>query len=183
VNGVVSLLPEPYYQRVSELWRELERDFGLSCVSKTPFPHFSYQIARGYQVEALERVLRETAAQQAPFRVRTSGLGVFTGAQPVLYIAVARHPELSEFQRRLWGALAFCAEMPSAYYLPDRWMPHITLSEGDLKPEAAGAVVRRIAGRDFYWEFDADNIAFIRETDGTQRLRARFDFAGSETRA
>ncbi len=40
MHGLVSLLPEPHYTRVENIWQELETRFGLSGIQVTPYPPF-----------------------------------------------------------------------------------------------------------------------------------------------
>src|SRR5579871_3200774 len=86
VNGVVSLLDGEHYQQVETLWAELAERFGLRGVYVTPFPHFSYHVASHYDTGQLEPILRQVASKIHPFQIKITGLGIFTGPQPVLYI-------------------------------------------------------------------------------------------------
>ena len=95
MHGIVSLLDGKHYQLVENLWVELEREFLVRGVYITPYSHFSYQIAQGYNVVLLEPILQTFASGQATFQVKTSGLGIFNGPHPVLYIPVVRSPELT----------------------------------------------------------------------------------------
>ncbi len=183
MNGLVSLLPQPQYGMVEALWAEIDRTCGARGIYVTPYPHFSYQIAPQYATDRLEDALRAFAAGTAPFRVRTSGLGVFTGASPVLYIPVVRDPQLTAFQRALWDATAPTGTGVSDLYAPEHWMPHITLAYGDLTPERLAEAARLLAGRDFKWEFTVDHVAFIHDATGRQILRSRFDFGAAEAGA
>src|SRR5215472_1493632 len=102
MHGIVSLLDDKHYQLVENLWAELEREVAVRGVYITPYPHFSYQIAQHYNVEQLEPILQRFASGQAAFRVKTSGLSIFTGSHPVLYIPVVRDPELTRFHKEPW---------------------------------------------------------------------------------
>jgi 2'-5' RNA ligase len=144
----------------------------------TPYPHLSYQIAQCYHVDDLEPAVLRIAATVAPFVVETTGLGVFTGARPVLYIPVVRGLALSQFQAALWQALAGAGSGISDYYHPDRWMPHITIGFGDTTATTLAAVVAHLSDRDFSWRMTVTNLAFIQERDGRQELRFRYDLTG-----
>ncbi len=98
MHGIVSLLDSKHYQLVENLWAELEREFVVRGVYITPYPHFSYQIAQHYNVEQLEPILQRYTASQAAFQVKTSGLGIFNGPRPVLYISVVRSPDFGRTQ-------------------------------------------------------------------------------------
>ena len=173
MNGVVSLLDEQHHRLVEALWAELAERFGLRGAYVAPFPHFSYQIAPQYDADLLKRMLEDVAARQPIFQVQTTGLGVFTGAQPVLYIPVVRSPQLAQFQQMLWTELARASQDASDYYHPDRWIPHITISFSDLDQQRLADVIVWLSERDFTWTITVDNLAYIDDTGTEQLLRLR----------
>ncbi len=170
MNGVVSLLDDEHYQRVEALWAELAERFGLRGVYITPFPHFSYHVAAHYDTGQLEPILRQVASQIRPFQIKTTGLGIFTGPQPVLYIPVVRSLELSQVHQTLWQAIAHIGQGILDYYAPENWMPHITISLGDLQPDHLPDVMRLLGARDFAWEMTINHFAFIDNTGIPQQL-------------
>ena len=179
MHGIVSLLDDKHYQLVEDLWAELEREFGVRGVYITPYPHFSYQIAQGYNVEQLEPILRRFTSSQAAFQVKTSGLGIFNGPHPVLYIPVVRSSELTAFHQALWPEISTAGSSISDYYHPTNWMPHITIGFGDINKDNLSRIVRSLAERDFNWEVTVDNVALIYDMGTKQELRSRFAFGKS----
>lgn len=175
MHGVVSLLDAQHYQAVEALWAELAATCGLRGVYVTPFPHFSYHVAADYDLPALEAVLRDFARVQTPFRVTATGLGIFTGAAPVIYIPVVRDPTLTAFHQALWPRLEAVARGGSAYYAPAAWMPHITLGFGDITPAHLPDVLRLLGVRSFNWDIAIDNLALIYDGGAGQAVRACFD--------
>ncbi len=161
MHGVVSLLDYEHHQLVKDLWAELAREFAVSKVFTAPEPHFSYQLARHYNVKSLEAAMRRFAANKISFQVRAGGLGIFTGPHPVLYIPVVRTPELTQFHEELWWEISCTASGIEDYYHPGRWMPHITLGIGDLNKDNLPHIVRFLTERDFNWEITVNNIALI----------------------
>src|SRR5918911_3633710 len=105
MHAVVSLLDDSSSQMVEKLWAQIEREFGIRGVYRTPFPHISYHVSSEYDVEKVKVVLQVFARHTKPFRVRSCGLGVFTGPEPVLYIPIVRSPQLAEFQHEFWHQL------------------------------------------------------------------------------
>lgn len=180
MNGIVSLLPQPQYGMVEALWAEIDRLCGSRGVYVTPYPHVSYQIAPQYALDRLDEALRSFAVSRAPFRIRTAGLGIFTGARPVLYVAVVRDAAFSAFQRALWEATAPLGENVSELYAPDRWVPHITLGFGDLTAERLAALMPALAGRDTSWEFTIDHVALVHDGTGRQIVHSRYDFGAPD---
>lgn len=161
MHGVVSLLDHKHHQLVKDLWAELAKEFAVSKVYEAPEPHFSYQLAKHYNVKSLESVLRRFAASKKTFQVRVGGLGIFTGPHPVIYIPVVRGPELLEFHEAVWQEISSTASGIDEYYHPSRWMPHITLGIGDINKDNLSRIVGFLAERDFNWEITIDNIGLI----------------------
>jgi len=176
LHGIVSLLDNKHYQLVEDLWAKLEREFAVRGVYITPYPHFSYQIVQDYNVAQLEPILQRFASGQATFQVKTSGLSIFTGSRPVLYIPVVRDPELTRFHQELWPDISTAGSGISDYYHPANWMPHITIGFGDINKANLSHIVGSLAERDFSWEITIDNVALIYDTGTKQELRSRFDF-------
>lgn len=178
MHAVVALLDAPHYELVEELWARMAQKFGLRGIYQTPFSHFSYQVAPHYDLTALEPVMREIAASQPPFRVRTAGLGIFTGPQPVVYLPVVRSPELTRFHAAIWPRLAAAGTGLLGYYRPESWVPHITMAFGDVSAENLGAVVTWLNEQDLDWELDVGNLSLIYNDGTRQGLKWRIPLTG-----
>lgn len=176
MDGVVTLLNDRYYRQVEDLWEEFARAFGLLDIAPTPIPHFSFQIAERYAVAALEPVLREISQETAPFPVVTTGLGIFTGVSPVLYVPVVRTPTLDRLHRRIWEAAYAYGTNVAAYYSSARWVPHITLADKNINHRNLPDLIRLLSARDFLWELTVDNLAVIHNTSDGAGVYARIDF-------
>ena len=174
MNGIVSLLDREFYEWVGQLWLELRWRFGLQGIYQTPYPHFSYHVSTDYDLGRLSAVLPQLAQETAVFSVSTSGLGVFTGAQPVLYIPVVRTAELSQFHERVWTAVEPFSQGTLAYYSPDNWLPHITLAQHDLTPENLPEVTQWLNEQNLAWQMRVDNLSLIVLREGKQELDGCF---------
>jgi 2'-5' RNA ligase len=179
MHGVVSLLDDEHYALVEDLWDELEKRLGVRGLYNTPFPHFSYHVAEGYDVDLLESILPRLASRCATFRVRTAGLGVFSGDHPVLYVAVVRSPTLTALQQTLWQELAGASVGTVEYCDPEQWVPHITLANGDVLKDQLPEIVRMLSPRAFDWDIAASNLSLIYDTGTAQEVRLRFDLLPS----
>jgi 2'-5' RNA ligase len=178
MNAVVSLLDEKYYAEVEALWAELEAKLGRRGIYITPYPHFTYHVAREYDVPALESYLQQLAQSKTGFSVRTTGLGIFTGKQPVLYIPVVRDPQLTQLHEEIWPEISKFAGGSEEYYRPEIWLPHISLGFGDLDQASLAEAVRLLGERSFDWQIEIDNLALIYDTGEKQELRSRFKLQG-----
>ena len=154
MHGLVSLLDSNYYAIVEGLWHRLEKECGLSGVKVTPYPHFSWQIAQDYPEPDTEMAVKAIAGQTKPFKVFTGGLGIFSGIQPVVFISIARSAELNQLHEQLWQQFKTRAKGLSAYYNPQRWMPHITLIFGEETSDALQCGLKMLASQSFEWEIE-----------------------------
>jgi len=175
MHGIISLLDNDHYQLVEEVWAELEREFSVHGVYVTPYPHFSYHVAQVYDVDKIEPVLKRITSNITTFTVRTSGLGVFTGTSPVLYIPVARSLELAELHQELWQEISPASSGVQQYYHPNQWIPHITIGFGDISQDKLSQIIPFLAERKYHWEITVNNIALIYDTGTKQEPKSRFD--------
>ncbi|MFZ5824080.1 MAG: 2'-5' RNA ligase family protein [Bacillota bacterium] len=173
MHAIVSLLDEAHYRRVEEIWAELDRRFGLRGAYGTPFPHVTYQVAQGYDLDRLEPLLHQVAQRCRPFRIQTGGIGVFTGPAPVLYLPVARSAALARCHQAVWVAATSCGTGLVGYYEAHRWLPHITLGERDISLDLLPQVVGYLNTLSLDWDVEVDNLALIWHTGTRQELRLR----------
>jgi 2'-5' RNA ligase len=161
MNGITSLLNEPHKTQVEAIWQELEEKCGLVGVRITPFPHFTYQVVETYDQSRLESILRKIAHETQPFTVQTTGLGLFTGSSPIIYLPLVKNDLLQHFHQLLWDRTIDLAQGISPYYAPDMWMPHITLGYGDVTNFNLGCAMDLLAFRDYSWQITVDSLTFI----------------------
>jgi len=177
MHGIISLLDEEHTNKTIEIWDELASRCGLTAIEITPFPHFSWQIAEDYDIDCVEVLLDDLASQQKPFNILTSGLALFSGEKPVLYIPIVRSAELSKLHAYLWEQLEPLGDGISAHYAPQIWIPHITLATDDLDAEAMACVMGWLPFKSLNWQIDIDNFAFGFQLEGEKGfIRNRFDF-------
>lgn len=176
MQGIVSLLDETHSRIVEDLWDELQRDFGITAPFSTRFPHFTYSVAESFREGDLTVALEKIAQDLKPFPARTSGLGVFGGERPIVFVTVVRSAQLSELHRRLGKKVSTACSGRSNHYGEDIWIPHITLAEGDVDPAKAAEIIRRWAARPFQWEIKVNNLALLSSVNDKQEVRMRFGF-------
>lgn len=174
MDGVVSLLDAQHEQKVHELWAEFKANFGVHGVHMTPVPHFSYHVAENYDIDRLDRLLRKIVRETRPFDVKTNGLALFTGADPVLYIPVVRNPALTNFHLKMWHAISESAFGTVDYYHPDNWRPHITLTHRDVNHDLLPHIIRLLSERQFFWNIHVDNLSLLHTADDNTSIRLHF---------
>jgi 2'-5' RNA ligase len=184
LHGVVSLLDAGATARIRETWTKLERELGLRGVLVMPYPHFSYQIAGGYDRAAAETALSRLAEEIAPFEIHTKGLGTFEGPWPVIYVVVKLDSALRALHLRVWDACLAHAANPVSYYRPEAWTPHITLAHGEeqnsvpLSGDQVRAVLDMLNPKEFKWAISVDNLALVWDDGEAQRPVRTFPLRG-----
>lgn len=177
--AVASVLPGDAGERVKGLWDELERELGLTGAKISPLPHFSYQVARDYDLDVLQEIVAKVAAGARALRVQTAGLGLFTGPAPVLYLPIVRSPELTRFQLAVWSAASVAAEKVDQHYHPASWVPHVSLAFGDTTSATAAAAIELLSERDLSWDLELDNLSIVKGAGNKpQELVARYPLEG-----
>lgn len=177
LEAVVSLLDEKHDAQVRQVWAELERHFGLQGIYGAPYPHFSYHSAQDYPDDEVEALLKQVAAETQPFKVRSAGLGVFSGPKPIVYVPIVRNPALEACHKALYGPLAKLGTNENTHYHPDSWLPHVTLAYGDLDPKVLPEVMKFLGERSFNWEIMVQNLALVYTRGQDQGIARQVDFA------
>lgn len=180
--GIVTLLHDPYKAQVEALWRDLEAECGFSRNNPNPRPHFSWQVAEDYDLASLKIALSEIARDKQPFVIRTTGMGIFSGEKPIVYIPVVKDSQLLHFHEMMWERVSKSGYGISPLYAPSNWIPHITLAHDDLIQDKFRCILERIARQEFNWEFSIDNIAYISQQQEEQLYEEEYSclFQGSE---
>ncbi|NJR64580.1 MAG: 2'-5' RNA ligase family protein [Leptolyngbyaceae cyanobacterium CRU_2_3] len=165
MDGVVSLLDNQHCQEIDCLRDELATKFNVRIVE---CPHISYQVAEQYDITALRSVMFQLANNCTSFQVLTTGLGFFTGAQPIIYIPVVRSRILSDLHQQIWEAIAPLSSGMSSHYEPDRWIPHITLIYEHLTPTQLSDLAHWLGDRCFNWTITLNNLSLL-QNDGVEQ--------------
>jgi 2'-5' RNA ligase len=176
MQGFVTLLPQPYFDQVKQLWDGLEERFGLSFIRATPIPHFSWQIGDGYQGEAILPQLSQLTRSLKPFEVRVRGVEIFASELPVVYLKVLRTAHLRAIHRKLWSVLTPFTDQPNRYYAPGIWRPHVTLALNDLTSTDLPEVIRWLEQFNIDWNFTCRDFSLVGQyDDGLTCIEATFE--------
>ncbi len=180
LHAIVNLLNDEVGAELTGLCNEIQAEFNACGIYVTTFPHISYHIAESYDVARVKAILADLASRIPPFTVHTTGLGLFTGVDPILYIPIIRDPLLSQIQLTLWEHVTPLATQSVQNFHPERWVPHITLAYGDLNENNLPAMMKNLSQRTFNWEIHVDNLAFIYKIGSEQGLHGQYPLTGSQ---
>ncbi len=176
---MVTLLPQPYYDRVFALWEELKVQFGLRYVlDTTPLPHFTWQVSPEYELPGLYEVLEAWTSSSQPFEVRIRGLGWFSEEYATVYLRVLASTTLKRLFNELFELTQpYTAEL-GPFYQPENWVPHVTLaSNHELSTELQPKVSAYLERNSYNWHFKATTLSLLYlEEGGPAREIKRFAF-------
>ncbi len=179
MDGVIALLDEEHTILVQELWKNLENESGLSAGLITPFPHFSWQVAEEYDFKGLGEKLVELTSQLPPFTIRTTGIGVFTGKSPVIFIPIIKDPGLLELHQKIWDDTVQFAKRISDHYTPENWIPHITLASRGIDSEILEKMIRVLSPHELNWEIGIDRFAIgCQSEEGVSEITETYQLTG-----
>jgi 2'-5' RNA ligase len=98
--------------------------------------------AEGWSQQAdLLNTVQNLAAETAPVEIRFDSLGVFSRGKGVIFLSPVITRRLLELHSRVQAMLAVDGLAPNAYYLPDMWVPHVTLAV-EQPPEALPVIFK-----------------------------------------
>ncbi|MDQ2793096.1 MAG: 2'-5' RNA ligase family protein [Bacteroidota bacterium] len=161
--ALTSLLTDPEAERINGIIKSLETKFGLNDVQATLDPHITYQLAGVEHLGALKAVLNAVAVATPPFKVHATGLGVFPGPRPVIYIPVLRSDALNDLHHRVLATIAPLCFETDRFSAPDLWLPHISLALHDTTPELLGRVLMYLNEETYNLTLTIDNLAILRQ--------------------
>ncbi|MFC6224706.1 2'-5' RNA ligase family protein [Hymenobacter artigasi] len=161
--AITTLLSPPHAARINRIIKRLEKKFGIDDVQATPDPHLTYQLAGVHKLSALKEVLADVAATTEPFSAFTTGLGVFPGERPVIYIPVLRSDALNALHHRIIEATAPLCLRTDKFSGPDCWLPHISLALHDTTPDLLGPVLSFLNEETYNLKIEINNIAILRQ--------------------
>jgi 2'-5' RNA ligase len=123
------------------LWQALE-DAGLpSPMLELGFPpHLTLMVCQDLNLEGLRSRLPEFIASHPPLPVSFTGVGIFNGPYPVVYLSVTLNRALLDLHANFWKTISPYNHGESSYYRPGMWVPHVTLSQGQPVEKTAAAI-------------------------------------------
>jgi 2'-5' RNA ligase len=180
--AIVSLLDEEHSDKLLSLIHSLEREFGMKEVQMTPFPHITWLTVNDGSLLKLKETLGKAAGICCRFPITTSGLGIFTGEKPVLFIPVLRTEPVNKFHQDLHKSVSKICREVGPYYHPDLWMPHLSLALGDTSPELLAQAVLFLNKEKYNWKIELDNLTLLTKHENLFLKDGEFPLVGEATK-
>lgn len=177
--AIASLLDPATEKAVRQLWVRFEQNCDLTGATVSPLPHFTWMGAEEYALDPVEDALADIARQIRPFSVLTSGLGIFTGPLPIVYVSLVKDALLLDIQQVIWDKVIRYSVDPNPYYAPRRWIPHITLAH-KVDPLRLGCAIGDLAFQPIEYEILVDHFAIIYYVNHQGGIYTRFRLGTGE---
>ncbi|MDQ3292792.1 MAG: 2'-5' RNA ligase family protein [Bacteroidota bacterium] len=175
--AVVSLLDAEHSQIVNEIIDDLERIFGLRGVKITADPHITWLICEVEKLGQLKTYLSEIAGQTSSVRVKTTGLGIFPGEHPVIFVPVIRADGFNQVHAELYRGIRAFSRQTINFYDPENWVPHISLALRDTTPEILPELISYLNKRTYNWEIELNNFSILRNENNRYLQDTTYLFA------
>jgi 2'-5' RNA ligase len=154
------LLPEPFAGRVIDARARLAEDPVLGRILDPPFAHFTLQMTEDYDWDGLAEALARFARQEAPIPIRTVGLLTVTGPSTGITLEPYRDDRLARFHAELWEVVTpFARGNVAPFYLPDRWVPHVTIKRCGREHAAFGRAMASLSDDTFIWSMEVSELS------------------------
>lgn len=180
--AITSLLNPRTAARIRRIIKDLETRFGLDDVQATPAPHLTYMLANvtAPKLADLRVALAQVAATTPPFPAYTTGLGVFPGENPVIYVPVLRSNDLNQLHQRVLDISAPLCRGTDRYNAPARWLPHLSLALHDTTPDLLGPVLRYLNQETYNLRININNLAIMQQQGELFVCEEKFALTGKK---
>jgi 2'-5' RNA ligase len=149
--GVCAIIPPPLGDDVRRLWQRFEREFGCRAVQEFGHPDLAFQGGQCTDQSALRAEISLWASAVDPLEIEINGVGCFENPSPVVFLSVVPTPELQRIHCDLNRIVAHhCTEL-FPEYLPERWVPHVTIAMQDITVDVMRRALAEFDGYQPRW--------------------------------
>ncbi|PIQ19993.1 MAG: hypothetical protein COW65_17595 [Cytophagales bacterium CG18_big_fil_WC_8_21_14_2_50_42_9] len=177
--AITSLLDTEHTEIVNTIIKDFEKEFGVKQVQATPDPHVTYLTTDALDMNLLKSYLERTSKCHRVFHMYTTGIGVFPGEHPVIYIPVLRTPPLNKFQSALYKDVSKLSTETGTFSQPKIWLPHISLALGDTSLDLLTPMFKYLAKYNFDWQIPVDNLTIFKQSENKTsfEIESEYNFA------
>lgn len=145
----------------TNLWQVLSHACNLNEIKIPLNPHFSWMVAERFNEESLQEAFVELIRKTEPFEVQTTGLGLFTGEKPILYLPIVKTEALMKLHSELWQTLFALGVNQNTVYQPSLWIPHVTVVGEGIAAQQLLCVLESIISLDLEMKIEVNNLSLI----------------------
>ena len=152
------------------LWKLFETGYASKGVQSFDHPNVTFQGGYCRDVALLEAALSELSRQLRPFEVIIDGFGHFVVPSKAVFLKVRLTEELRHINRAVNDVLkGYCDEV-FEHYLPETWVPHVTVATDDLTDVNFERAKRDLGGYRPYYRQVISSIQLAQRSAETGRI-------------
>lgn len=167
---IASLFDRKSSKRTGAVWDLLETECEMIGIKSIPVPHFSWLTGADFTFAQADKLLDNLSRQITGFEITTSGLGIFTGPAPIIYLPIIKTADLLAYHRLIWEAMAPAVVNINSYYSPQNWIPHITIGYGDVTMDNLACALEKLLNYELSLTITIDNIAYLSREEMNARI-------------
>lgn len=178
--GIISLINVDLEHDVRSMWLKIREILIKNDLPIQEHPHFSWLVARNYNVDKTLRSLERIAKNVRPFKIALSGIGIFSGETPILYLPIVRTILLSSIHRKIWANCRDYAEELNPYYSSEKWIPHITVTYANKDTQSILGVTQEIISNPLRIEIEVTNFVLAYQNEEESGLIGEIPFSAED---
>lgn len=158
-------------------WERINEICQAQQVQPTRMPHLSWHVSMDYDPVALDDFLKHILSSLKPFEIHTTGVGIFSAPQPVVYLPVVKTRALLDLHEMLWKGVSPLTQSGNRLYSPDVWVPHITIAYESSLLENICGVIDELAVKPLETTLKFDHLAVIYRDGDQLGQKDRYDLS------
>lgn len=140
------------------------------------YPHFSWIVSQGLEVEKVFHALDQIAKEAQSFITLSGGTGIFPGEEPAVTLILVRNRMMDKLHKKIWTACARHAMEMKQTYTPEAWIPHVTLLHYGNQKEDYSRFLEGTLYKEIHIQIKVNNLALIFRDGEKSGQLGRFDF-------
>lgn len=161
MQAIATLINAKSDLTASNLWQVLTHACDLNGIKIPQTPHFSWMVAERFEEDSLKEAFEAFGRKTKPFTIHTTGMGIFTGEKPILYLPIVKTEPLLQLHNELWRTLFPLGMNQNTVYHPSQWMPHVTVIGDEVKSPQMACVLESIITLDLEMTIEVNNLSLI----------------------
>ena len=175
--AIISELNPAASTDVNTYWQKLSMVCGLEAIFHMPTPHLTWMVSQEIDIHHAAPLISQIASREVSISLHTSGLGIFTGKHPILYLPVVKSQKMITLHQAIWNLLQPLMKTHNEFYFPKAWVPHITLALNDLTKDNLACAVNSIAFEQIEIKTTLDSLSIAEyEKEIAGEIIKRFQF-------
>ena len=159
--AIATLVDPEENSELQATWERIIEVCQAKQVQPTRMPHLSWHVSMDYDPLGLDDFLKHFLPSLKPFEIHTTGVGIFSGPQPVVYLPVVKTRTLVDIHEKLWKGINPLTKSANHFYSPDVWVPHITVAYENFLHENICEVINELATKPLETTVKFDHLAVI----------------------